>query len=235
MASKLAANERCHLIVGRRARHRRIGGGVEPSKHPVKIEQLAVLEAIEPVLPGEEGAKIRLTEVAMIDLLVIPRVGVQPLFIGLEKRGVRQPVIPDEGDLATGLEQPLALLPKSRAIEPVKRLGDRHQIHRPRGQARGFRTAVQPADVPHLGKQPFGGSPHIVIGLHRPDPRDPGGQQGGQDAGARADVRHLGLWPHGQLPCQKIQHGGGITGSIFHIGLDPGRESLGTVHGRLLS
>ena len=62
--------ERRHLIVGRRARHRRIGGGVEPSKHPVKIEQLAVLEAIEPVLPGEEGAKIRLAEVAMIDLLV---------------------------------------------------------------------------------------------------------------------------------------------------------------------
>lgn len=78
MASKLAANERRHLIVGRRAHHRRIGGGVEPSKHPVKIEQLAVLEAIEPVLPGEESAKIRLAEVAMIDLLVIPRVGVQP-------------------------------------------------------------------------------------------------------------------------------------------------------------
>ena len=78
ISAKFAADEGRHLLMGRGADGGGIGGGVEPPQHAVQIEQLAVLEAIEPILPLEEGTKIVLAEVAMIDLLVIPRVGVQP-------------------------------------------------------------------------------------------------------------------------------------------------------------
>ncbi len=109
MAGKFPRDQRRQRGMGLRAGHRGIGRGVEPPQHAVEIEQLAVGETIEPVLPLEESLKILFTQIAVIDLLIIPRIGAQARFISLEKWGVGQPVVPDEGNPATGSEQPPAL------------------------------------------------------------------------------------------------------------------------------
>ncbi len=72
MAGKFPGDQRRQRGMGLRAGHRGIGRGVEPPQHAVEIEQLVVGETIEPVLPLEEGLKIPFTQIAVIDLLVIP-------------------------------------------------------------------------------------------------------------------------------------------------------------------
>ncbi|MNR29672.1 hypothetical protein D3C85_1470730 [compost metagenome] len=83
-------------------------------------------------------------------------------------------------------------------------------------------------------QQPLGGATHLGIGLHRPQLAHPRGEQGGQDAGARPYIGDHGMGAHAEFPDQKVQHGGRVSGSVFHIGLNPGRKSLSTVHLSLL-
>ncbi len=55
MACKFPRDQRRQRGMGLRTGHRRIGRGVEPPQHSVKIEQLAVGETIEPVLPSKKA------------------------------------------------------------------------------------------------------------------------------------------------------------------------------------
>jgi len=114
-----------HGVVIGVAGERGIGGGEQAAAQPLEIEALLVGERGEDRLAGgEEGSHAVLGSLVLSgDLIVISAVGIQQgVVIGEEGAEFGRPIIPDQGGMATGAQDPGEFSIGSERLEPVEGL-----------------------------------------------------------------------------------------------------------------
>ena len=127
----------------------------------------------------------RIRGLCVVHLIVLWNLAAEQRFVSCQELGFRRaPSIPEQHDPAVRFQDPIELLPRQWAIEPVKGLGCGDQVDRLRIERRCFGRAIDTAIVVMFTQTPIRLGTHRPVGLDSNDPAPADEQFLGENASA---------------------------------------------------